>query len=172
MTSHETLKPADELFSWSAVIQRVDHTVDRQTQACNLIFKGPLQTLLICRAKRLIRQGSERQTCGVVTATSRTSHTYGTSLSWRALPAWGDYIREFCSSWQLPHRCFSSTQLWNITVALHPTVEKWRIYPQTKKMHSGIFWKYQTLSGVLHRFLFLINVFLVTDTDRKGTAFT
>lgn len=170
MTSHETLKPADELFSWSAVIQHVDHTVDRQTQACNLIFKGPLQTLLICGAKRLIRQGSERQTCSVVTATSRTSHTYliklksASSLRW--LHPWILFIMTVT-----PQMFFFYTTLKYYRSATSHCGKMTNLSTD-KKMHSGIFWKYQTLSGVLHGFLFLINVFLVTDTDRKGTAFT
>lgn len=67
-----------EPFSWRALIQRVDQTVDRQTQGCDLIFKGPLQTLLICRPKRLIRQGSDAQSCkrSGSSATSRIPHTH------------------------------------------------------------------------------------------------
>lgn len=127
MTSHQSLNPADEQM-------RVNKTGALQlkccdpacgpyswqtTQVCNRIFKGPLQTLLICRPKRLIRQGSERQTGGVVNARAPLQPVESrmhTSLSWRALPAWGDYICEFPSSWQLPHRCFSSIQLWNTLV--------------------------------------------------------
>lgn len=76
-----------ESFRWRALIQCVDQTVDRQTQGCDLIFKGPLQTLLICRPKRLIRQGSDAQPCkrSGSSATSRIPHTHtslGWSLSW------------------------------------------------------------------------------------------
>lgn len=151
-----------ELFIWSALIQRLDQTVDRQTQGCDLIFKGPLQTLLICRPKRLIRQGSELQTCSVVNAQAPVQPVGSgihTSLSWRELPASADYICELCSSWQLPYRCFSSTlPLWKIT---HLSADK--------NAFRNIL---ATPNSVLDRFQLLINVFLVTDTDRKGTVFT
>lgn len=147
-----------EPFRWRAPIQRVDQTVDRQTQGCDLVFKGPLQTLLICRPKRLIRQGSDAQSCkrSGSSATSRIPHTHLVRLE-----------PELITSVNCVHHDSYPTD-----ASLPPChCGKQLIYLQIK-MQSGIFWQEQTLLGVLDRFLLLVRVFLATDTDQKGRVLT